>query len=117
MRSRPYCGGRGRRFCHRLPDQDCYNHVTTRGIMRLSVLILSAVTLAAKSYPVDGIVVAVDSSARTMLVAHRPIVGYMPAMMMPFRVADGVELRNLYPGARVEFQLEVGRDHSIARGV
>lgn len=85
--------------------------------MRLSVLILSAVTLAAKSYPVDGIVVAVDSTARTMLVAHRPIDGYMPAMMMSFRVADAGELHDLYPGVRVEFQLEVGRDHSIARNV
>jgi protein SCO1 len=85
--------------------------------MRLPVLILSAVTLAAKSYPVDGIVVAVDSPAHTMLVAHRPINGYMPAMMMPFRVADAGELRDLYPGARVEFQLEVARDRSIARNV
>jgi protein SCO1/2 len=101
-------GGRG---------QDCYNHGTSRGIMRLCVLLLSAVTLAAKSYPVDGIVVAVDSAAHTMLVAHRPIAGYMPAMTMAFRVADAGELRDLYPGVRIEFQLEISRDHSLAHEV
>ena len=41
----------------------------------------------------------------------------MPAMMMPFRVADGSELKGLYPGARIEFRLEVARDHAIARAV
>ena len=72
---------------------------------------------AAKTYSVDGIVVAVDAPARTMLVSHRPIDGYMPAMMMPFRVADASDLRQLYPGARVEFRLEVGKDHAVARDV
>ena len=46
------------------------------------------VLLAAKLFTVDGIVVAVDPSARTMLVSHRPIGRYMPAMMMPFHVSD-----------------------------
>jgi|SRR5271157_1580766 len=85
--------------------------------MRVAAFILSAVTLAAKSYPVDGIVAALDPAARTMLVSHRPIAGYMPAMMMPFRVADPAELQGLYPGARVAFQLEVAKDHSLARNV
>jgi Copper binding periplasmic protein CusF len=48
---------------------------------------LLALPLLGKSYAVDGIVVAVDPVARTMLVSHRAIGHYMPAMMMPFRVA------------------------------
>ena len=46
---------------------------------------------------VDGVVVAVDPAARTMLVSHRPIANYMPAMLMPFRVPDGRELAGLHP--------------------
>ncbi len=83
----------------------------------LSVFVLFAIPLIAKSYPVDGIVVAVDPAARTILVSHRPIASYMPAMMMPFRVADPSELGGLYPGARIEFRLDVAKDHAIARNV
>jgi protein SCO1/2 len=79
---------------------------------------LAAVTIAAaKSYSVDGLVVAVDRDTRTMLVAHRPIEGFMGAMTMPFRVESSGELEPLYPGARVQFELEVGKERSVARKV
>jgi protein SCO1 len=86
-------------------------------IVRGSIFFLIAATLAAKSYAVDGIVVALDPVARTILVSHRPIAGYMPAMTMPFRVEDSAELNGLYRGARVQFQLEIAKDHSLARRV
>jgi protein SCO1/2 len=73
--------------------------------------------LAAKSFAVDGIVVALDPTARTMLVSHRPIGKYMPAMMMPFRVEQPADLNGLYPGARVQFDLLVEKDRSVARHV
>jgi protein SCO1/2 len=73
--------------------------------------------LAAKSFSVDGIVVALDPTARTMLVSHRPIGRYMPAMMMPFRVERSGDLEGLYPGARVQFDLVVEKDRSLARHV
>ncbi|HKE23241.1 MAG TPA: SCO family protein [Bryobacteraceae bacterium] len=76
---------------------------------------LVSVFLAAHTYPVDGIVVAVDRDARTMLVSHRPIGRYMPAMMMPFRVEQAGELEGLYAGARVHFELVVHRASSVAR--
>src|SRR5262249_22778636 len=57
----------------------------------LGVLLLAA-PLAAKTYPVDGIVVALDAQARTMLVSHRPIERYMAAMTMPFRVESSEAL-------------------------
>lgn len=85
--------------------------------MRAGLVMLFALGAWGKSYPVDGIVVAVDPIARTMLISHRPIAGYMPAMMMPFHVADPAELQGLYPGARVAFQLEVAKDHAVARRV
>lgn len=82
-----------------------------------SFILLAAALASAKSYPVDGIVVALDPVARTMLVSHRPIANYMPAMTMPFRVADPAELAPLHPGARVAFRLDVGKDHSLARDI
>src|SRR5689334_24533849 len=85
--------------------------------MRVLVWMLMAAAAWAKSYAVDGIVVAVDPTARTMLVSHRAIGHYMPAMMMPFRVAASDELTGVHPGSRVEFELVVNRDHSMARNV
>ena len=78
---------------------------------------LIAAALSAKSYPVDGVVVACDPATRTMLVSHRAIGKYMPAMMMPFRVEDAAELAGLYPGARVRFELVVAGGRSFARNV
>src|SRR5438309_8485227 len=85
--------------------------------MRCLFWVLLAAPMLAKSYAVDGIVVAVDPAARTMLVSHRAIGRYMPAMMMPFRVASTGELAGLHPGSRVEFELVVERDLSLARRV
>jgi len=76
-----------------------------------------ALPALAKNYAVDGIVVAVDPIARTMLVSHRPIARYMPAMMMPFRVEDTAALSGVHAGSRVQFDLEVGRQHSVARNI
>jgi protein SCO1/2 len=86
--------------------------------MRAGLLLVVAATLGtAKSFPVDGVVVAIDPAARTMLVSHRPIDHYMPAMVMPFRVADPGDLEGLHPGARVAFTLEIGKQHSVARNI
>lgn len=79
--------------------------------------LIGSVAFAAKSYTVDGIVVALDPAARTMLVSHRPIGNYMGAMAMPFRVEEAGQLEGLYPGARVAFELVVSKDRSFARNV
>lgn len=85
--------------------------------MRLLISLLFVATLHARSYSVDGVVVAVDAAAKTMLVSHRPIANYMGAMMMPFRVDDARELARLHPGARVTFQLKIAGDRSVASGI
>ena len=81
-----------------------------------------ALTIAAaglaKTWRVDGIVIAVDRGARTMLVSHRPIPNYMGAMAMPFRVENTGQLEGLYPGVRIQFDLTVAKDgSSLARNV
>ncbi|HEY1494083.1 MAG TPA: SCO family protein, partial [Candidatus Solibacter sp.] len=78
---------------------------------------LTTLVLFAHTYPVDGIVIAVDPQARTMLVSHRPIAHYMPAMMMPFRVENPADLQPLHPGARITFDLAVTKSQALARNV
>jgi protein SCO1 len=84
--------------------------------MRALLLLLIPAALA-HTYAVDGIVLAVDPGAHTMLVSHRPIANYMPAMAMPFRVDEPGVLNALYPGARVAFDLVVDAGRSLARNV
>jgi protein SCO1 len=86
-------------------------------LSRSTFVLLLALPLTAKTYSVDGIVVAVDPMARTMLVSHRAIAHYMPAMMMPFRVQDAAELASLHPGARVQFDLAVSKRETVARHI
>lgn len=85
-------------------------------MMGALLLLLNPVAFA-HTYPVDGIVLAVDPAARSMLVSHRAIAHYMPAMAMPFQVEDASALAALYPGARVAFDLVVSAGHSLARNV
>src|SRR5580700_9633118 len=85
---------------------------------RLTTLaLLLTLPLAAKTYAVDGIVVAVDPAARTMLVSHRAIAHYMPAMLMPFRAESPAELAPLHPGARILFDLSVTKVQALARNI
>lgn len=76
-----------------------------------------AVPVLAKTYSVDGIVVAVDPAARTMLVSHREIARHMPAMLMPFRAENAAELAALHPGERIVFELAVTKGQSVARNI
>jgi protein SCO1/2 len=73
--------------------------------------------LFAHRYPVEGIVVETKPELRQMVVAHRPIEHYMPAMTMAFRVESGVDLGQLTPGTRVGFELRVAKHASIAQKV
>jgi protein SCO1 len=92
-------------------------HYNWRKMRVVIAMALAATFAAAKSYPVDGVVVALDPAARSLLVSHRPIANYMPAMVMPFRVADVREFEGLHPGARIEFNLEVSKQSSLARNI
>lgn len=60
----------------------------------------------ARTFKVDALILHIDANACTIVAAHRPIAGYMPAMTMSFRVQDAAELKNLTPGTRVQFDVE-----------
>ncbi|BCS32344.1 electron transporter [Luteitalea sp. TBR-22] len=73
-----------------------------------------AVASAGPGYPVRGVVTLARGDG-TMTVAHEDIVGYMPAMTMPFRLAPGAPA--VRPGDRVTFTLLVDDAALIARDV
>lgn len=83
----------------------------------LVLAFLLGLPLAAKTWPVDGIVVALDPAAHTMLVSHRAIGHHMPAMLMPFTAEDPAELATLHPGERIRFELLVTRARTTARHI
>lgn len=62
-------------------------------------------------------VLRVDVPKRTILVSHRDIRGYMPAMVMPFPVKRPAEIAVLQPGARVHFRLAVKGHTAIAERI
>lgn len=64
---------------------------------------ISVNLLAARRIGVDGLILRVETP--DIVVAHRPIEGYMPAMVMRFRVANAAALR---AGMRVSFEIENG---------
>jgi protein SCO1 len=51
-----------------------------------------------KRYPIKGKVIAVDQTDRTATISHEDIVGYMPAMTMPFKIKSDADLEMLKPG-------------------
>ncbi len=73
--------------------------------------------LSAKTYAVDGVVVALDTARNTIVVSHRPIGRFMPAMTMPFHVENSGEMKALHPGSRVQFELSIENGKSQARNV
>lgn len=84
----------------------------------ISVLLLSIpFAAAAKTYSVDGVVVAVDAARGSITVSHRAIQHFMKPMVMPFQVENSQELTGVHPGSRVRFELVVTKDHARARHI
>jgi len=60
-----------------------------------------------KRYPLKGKVVAVDVANHSVTLAHEDIVGYMPAMTMPFKIKDDANLAMVKPGDQITGTLVV----------
>ena len=74
-------------------------------------------TALAKEYSVLGMVVTTDPAHRTFSASIQEIPGFMPAMVMPFEVAERKELDGLTPGIAIEFTLNVGATSSRAEHI
>jgi protein SCO1/2 len=89
------------------------------GIITSSCLILCACFLAMnlacgprrsaneKRYDLKGKIVAIDKTDRTATIAHQDIVGYMPAMTMPFKIKNEADLQMIKPGDEITGTLVV----------
>ncbi len=60
-----------------------------------------------QTFEVTGVVQSVDLRQSEVTIKHQAVVGYMPAMTMPFDVKDTNELTGLSPGEPVTFRLNV----------
>jgi protein SCO1 len=58
-------------------------------------------------YEIRGTIVAVDTPRRIVEIDHEAIPGVMPAMTMPYEVAEASLLQGLNPGDRVRGTLRV----------
>jgi len=61
----------------------------------------------AKHYPVSGEVISVDVPTQMIMLKHGDIPGFMPAMTMDYKVADGQQIAGLKPGDTISADLVV----------
>ncbi|MSV30031.1 MAG: redoxin domain-containing protein [Bryobacterales bacterium] len=81
--------------------------------VKVAISFLAVAALChAKRFHAEGVVLRVDPAARTVLISHRAIPGYMDAMAMPFRAANAREIANLKPGEAITFDLVVSGTRS-----
>jgi protein SCO1/2 len=71
----------------------------------------------AQHFRAEGIVLRTDPARSAVVISHKPIDGYMPAMSMEFRAGHGENLRALSPGARIDFDLRVSKRESLVRHI
>jgi protein SCO1/2 len=81
-------------------------------LLAFSILLLALAcgprrSASEKRYPIKGKVVAVDMADRTVTLSHEDIVGYMPAMTMPFKIKNDADLAMVKPGDQVSGMLVV----------
>ena len=67
----------------------------------------------AERHDARGLVLKVDRATATVTVSHEPIPGYMDAMVMPFAASHPGDLKDVQPGDRIQFRLNVGRGSTI----
>jgi Cu/Ag efflux protein CusF len=69
---------------------------------------------AAPAYSANGTVRSVDTAAKTMLIAHDEIPGFMKAMTMEFDLRDAEQAKGLARGDRIAFTFtDEGKGHLV----
>jgi protein SCO1 len=87
------------------------------GMISALLLLMSFGAFGAQQYPVHGMIVSVNRSARTFTASIEAIPNYMKAMTMPFEVRAVGDLDGLGPGAIVTFTLVVDERSSHAENI
>jgi protein SCO1/2 len=81
----------------------------SRTLLLFALLLIPAAAHAQGRHHMRGMVVAVDTAHRSVVISHDAIADVMPAMTMPFAVRNRRDLKGLVPGAIVTFTLVVGK--------
>src|SRR5438132_14395724 len=95
----------------------------TRESRLVIILLLSCITVLVagcrprpsaneKRYPIKGKIVAVDKTERTATIEHEDIVGYMPAMTMPFKIKNDADLEMMKAGDQVTGDIVIDAESS-----
>jgi protein SCO1 len=80
--------------------------IARRAFQAAAILILTTVCgWAAEEHAVQGILLEVNQTKRSIVVSCDAIPGYMGAMVMPFEVSDAETLKPLTPGMTVRFKM------------
>jgi protein SCO1/2 len=86
-------------------------------VLLASLLIAGQASAAAERHKMTGLVLTVDVAAKNLSVSCDSVPGFMPAMVMPFPVKDATLLRNVRPGAAIEFTFVVDGDSSYVEDI
>lgn len=90
----------------------------TKWIAGLALLLLCAIPASAVTkYSARGLVLKVDTTHQTFVVSCESIPGYMDAMVMPYPVRDSKEMKELVPGAIIDFTLVVEKRTAYAENL
>lgn len=79
----------------------------TRGAAAALVVLTAACGSRSRQYELRGQVLAIDRAKNEITIKHDDIVGFMPAMTMPFRVKDGKLVEDRVPGDLVTATLVI----------
>jgi protein SCO1 len=71
---------------------------------------------ATQKYPAFGLVLAIEG-AHTLSVSCKEIPGFMDAMVMHIDVPDSKQLKNIQPGALIDFTLVAGEKSTYAENI
>lgn len=68
-------------------------------------------------HPMRGVVLKIDTASKTMFVSTEKVPGFMDAMVMPFTVRTAEALKDVKPGATIEFVFVVDGNASHAESI
>jgi protein SCO1 len=100
------------RFCNEL--------LWKRTVSTYLLILASVIAIgcgASRRYGIAGKIVSVDQNKRQLVVSHGEIVGYMPAMVMPFKLKDTSRLGSLVRGDEIAATLVVAGKESWLENV
>jgi len=87
-------------------------------IAGLALLFLCAIPAGAdRKYSASGLVLKVDKTHQSFVVSCESIPGYTDAMVMPYPVRDSKEMKELVPGAIIDFTLVVEKRTAYAENI